>query len=84
LVGTGIEHKEGAPVENQPSAQNLSLPFKEYRAQLLENGEHRYFSHVVSQAGGNLQKACRLSGLSKSRLYHFLKKYDISLAEGSR
>jgi two-component system NtrC family response regulator len=66
-----------------PCSEDLSQPYKEYRTQLLENGEQRYFNHVAALACGDIKEACRLSGLSKSRLYHFLKKYGISLSKAS-
>lgn len=60
------------------------LPFKDYRKKLLDNGEKRYFNYIASLAKGNIAQACRISGLSRSRLYHFLQKYDISLSSGAR
>lgn len=53
-------------------------PFKEYRIRLLEDGEKRYFARIVSLSGGNIKEACRLSGLSRSRLYFFLQKHGVS------
>jgi two-component system NtrC family response regulator len=56
-----------------------TLPYKDYRTRLLEEGESRYFRNIISEAEGNIQEACRLTGLSRSRFYHFLKKYGLSL-----
>lgn len=55
------------------------LSYKAFRNRLLEQGERQYFTDVASRAKGSLHEACRLSGLSKSRLYFFLQKYNISL-----
>lgn len=54
--------------------------FKEFRLRLLKAGEKEYFTRIASLAEGNPQEACRLSGLSKSRLYYFLQKLGISLS----
>lgn len=54
--------------------------FKEFRIRLMEAGEQEYFTRIASIAMGNPQDACRLSGLSKSRLYYFLQKHGISLS----
>lgn len=55
------------------------MTFKEYRDSLLEIGQKKYFSMLVSRTRGNCQEACSQSGLSKSRLYHFLQKCNLSL-----
>jgi two-component system, NtrC family, response regulator len=63
-----------------PEAHNEAPPvYKDFRSQLLEDGEREYFKRVIVHSGGNLSDACRLSGLSKSRLYYFLQKYDLHL-----
>lgn len=54
-------------------------PYTEFRSILLDNGEREYFRQIVSRSGGNIRKACQISGLSRSRFYHFLQKHDISL-----
>ena len=52
----------------------------EFRRQLLENGERDYFTEVLARACGDASKACRISGLSRSRLYYFLQKLNLSLS----
>jgi two-component system NtrC family response regulator len=75
--------QEGVLDEDLPTAESL-IPYKDYRTRLLENGEKRYFTHIASISNGNITEACRLSGLSKSRLYYFLQKYGISLSGNVR
>ena len=50
-----------------------------FRTTLIENGEKEYFGEIVSLAGGSISEACRISGLSRSRLYYFLQKYGLCL-----
>ena len=71
-------HADGAPGGVPESG---ALPYKEYRMRCLEEAERKYFSSIVSAASGDLGAACRLSGLSRSRLYFFLQKYGISLSD---
>lgn len=77
------EEKESNIGEIIPSIEDL-IPFKEYKTRLLENGEEKYFTHIAFIAKGNANEACRISGLSKSRLYYFLQKYGITLSNNSR
>lgn len=41
--------------------------------------ENHYLQSLQIAAKGNWKKACQLSGLSKTRLYELLKKYNLSL-----
>ena len=76
-------HEEGMVAKDLPAIGPL-LPFKEYRTRLLENGEKGYFNHIALLAKGDAREACGLSGLSRSRLYYFLQKHNISLSNQTR
>ena len=69
---------ESAPQDETHSQEHLP-DFKMYREKLLESGEKKYFTQVVSLSGGDIKEACRIAGLSKSRLYYFLQKHGLSL-----
>ena len=56
--------------------------YRDFRRKVLEKAERNYFSEIVFLAEGNLEKACDMSGLSRSRLYAFLRKHGISLRSG--
>ncbi len=45
---------------------------------LLEITEKQYLKDLIAYTKGDIQEACRISGLSKSRLYVRLKKYALS------
>lgn len=51
--------------------------FAEYRENALREAEQRYLVSLLDSSGG-IREACRISGLSRSRLYALLKKYDLS------
>lgn len=53
------------------------VPFKEWRNQVSETGEKAYLERLMGLAAGDIQVACDISGLSQSRLYHYLKKYHV-------
>ncbi|MCE5334431.1 MAG: sigma-54 dependent transcriptional regulator [Desulfobacteraceae bacterium] len=81
LSNRAVHGKKSAPPGERPCS-NEPLPlFEQYRKMLLENGEKKYFSEIVSRAGGNVLEACSISGLSRSRLYHFLRKHDLSVCK---
>ncbi|MBW2109027.1 MAG: sigma 54-interacting transcriptional regulator, partial [Deltaproteobacteria bacterium] len=44
---------------------------------LVESVERQYLEDLIARAKGNIKEACRISGLSRSRFYARLKKYDI-------
>ncbi len=79
------------PLDKNLDSETLSLltlasegpleNYKEFRTRLLEAGEKQYFTKVCETAKGNAKEACQITGLSKSRLYHFLKEYNISLSD---
>jgi len=44
---------------------------------LMERTEKEYLTALLSYTGRNVKKACKVSGVSKSRMYARLKKYGI-------
>lgn len=54
---------------------------KAFRAQLLADGEKKYFQHLLSITDGDIDQACELSGLGRSRLYGLLKSHGLTRSE---
>ena len=52
---------------------------QQFRDSALADIERQYLCDLVSQAQGDIEKACRLSGLARARIYGLLKKYGLSL-----
>ena len=48
---------------------------KEIRKAAVSDAEQRYLKDLISFVGGDINKACRISGLSRSRFYTLLRKY---------
>ncbi|MFP4419584.1 MAG: sigma-54-dependent transcriptional regulator [Desulfococcaceae bacterium] len=51
--------------------------FKSWRADFLELGEKAYLKRLMQSVQWDIPAALNLSGLSQSRLYYYLKKYQI-------
>lgn len=68
--------------EPEPPVQDLmseSLPkLQDYREEVLNRAEQQYLTALMSQTHTDIGLACDISGLSQSRLYALLKKYDIN------
>ncbi len=47
-------------------------------AELLENTEKEYLTALMTHTGNNIKEASDISGISKSRMYSKLKKYNIN------
>ncbi len=68
----GGDPAEGAPAGSEPALAPFgTLP--EYRAV----AERRYLQALIFRTKGEIKEACRISGLSRSRLYALLKEYNI-------
>jgi two-component system, NtrC family, response regulator len=58
-----------------------SIPsLKQVRDAAVAEVEQRYVRDLATLTSGDIGEACRLSGLSRSRLYHLLKKYSVSMS----
>lgn len=65
--------RRGQDVSTEKNTSSLELPvWKEFK----EECEARYLQTLMQKADGNVQKACRISGLSRTRLYQLLNKYS--------
>jgi two-component system NtrC family response regulator len=70
--------KELRPPQSENQNDSRSLPtLNEYRDSLYSNAEKQYLHDLMAITGNNISEACRLSGLSLSRLYALLKKQGI-------
>lgn len=56
----------------------VNLPkLHDYRENVFSQAEKQYLHNLMSIAEENIGEACRISGLSQSRLYALLKKHEI-------
>jgi two-component system NtrC family response regulator len=75
-----------AAVERDPS---FDMPFggdtihplpllNDYRDTVYNEAEKNYLSDLLTVTDRNIREACRISGLSQSRLYALMKKHDMT------
>ncbi|MGC8494813.1 MAG: helix-turn-helix domain-containing protein, partial [Syntrophobacteraceae bacterium] len=48
--------------------------------EVLERTERQYLQDIIFSTQGGVKELCRKSGLSRTRLYERLKKYNLSLS----
>jgi two-component system NtrC family response regulator len=65
--------QEGVRQEAGPGADGLPA-FKAYR----ESSEYKYLQELMRLTHRNIPEACRVSGISRSRLYEMLAKYGLN------
>jgi DNA-binding NtrC family response regulator len=63
--------------EAAPTAPALPT-IKDLREKALARVEQKYLADLMALTRGNIREACRISGLSRSRLYLLLKQYNVS------
>jgi len=59
-----------------PGKKGSFPSLKQYRKSTIESVERRYLSELMSYCEGDIEKACKVSGLKRARLYQLLKKYN--------
>jgi len=52
--------------------------FKDYKENLLDEGEKEYLQELMAFTKGSIKEACQISGLGRTWLYTLLKKHGIS------
>jgi transcriptional regulator of acetoin/glycerol metabolism len=75
----GVYHLSLADLAEHNEILHETMPkLRDLREDVFFQAEYQYLQNLVSLTGRNIRKACELSGLSRSRLYTLLKKYQIS------
>jgi len=65
----------GSFLESMPTEEFPSL--KSVREDAVEECEKRYLDTLLVRTGGDIKQCCSIAGLSRSRFYDLLKKYDL-------
>jgi two-component system NtrC family response regulator len=77
IARSSITDKETAEIKITPSSK-IFPKIQELREKAIAKVEEQYLRDLVSFTQGDIREACQISGLSRSRLYLLLKKYNIS------
>lgn len=72
-----IRKEETSSTADFPDLESLPR-LQDYRDGVYLKAEVQYLQNLMSQTGHEVSEACRISGLSTSRLYALLKKHGIS------
>jgi two-component system NtrC family response regulator len=80
IARASIGHGEtSASEDNSRGSHYRGLPnLRDFRDAVYNQAEKQYMADLMSLSEGNIQEACRISGLSQSRLYALLKRHEIS------
>jgi two-component system NtrC family response regulator len=77
-----FERPTAPPTPAEPSAHSSSpVPTLE---SVLAESEARYLNDLITFSEGDMRNACRISGVSRSRLYALLKKHRLPLRPSLR
>ena len=76
-----IRNKLKLPTQNDTSTMTLppnkntgnQLNFKDH----IEKTKYEYLHELLADYKGNINKACEVSGLSKSQLYRLIQQYNL-------
>jgi two-component system NtrC family response regulator len=79
VARSGFHKKSASNVKPETSTNVLSAPstLKEFHQTTVATAEKQYFKDLMVFVAGNIDEACRISGLSRSRLYALLKKFRL-------
>jgi two-component system NtrC family response regulator len=61
-----------------PDAAGGLPKLKDFREAAVADAEKQYLDNLMSITGHNIKEACRISGLSRPRLYALLKKLSLT------
>lgn len=53
------------------------IKFKDFKVKFNEKIENLYLKSILGTTGWDIDKAAEISGISKSRVYYYIKKYNI-------
>jgi two-component system NtrC family response regulator len=64
--------------QNDPPPVQSLPTLGDYREKAIMETEKHYLLDLIKFARGDIKEACRMSGLSRPRLYALLKKYNLT------
>lgn len=73
------EERPGFEFNDYPDDKATLPCLQEFRDEAIYFAEKRYLQELAAQVAGDIGTACRISGLSRSRFYALLKKYQVAI-----
>ncbi len=77
LARSALPAREQSPAGAGQRAEGGFLPLRQVRQQAVAEVESRYLRELLAACGGDVPKACQVSGLSRARLYALLKTHGL-------
>ncbi|MBU1230565.1 MAG: sigma-54 dependent transcriptional regulator [Proteobacteria bacterium] len=77
LARSSLAVREPTPAGQTPRPDSPLQPLRQVRLQAVTEVEGRYLRELLTVSGGDIPKACALSGLSRARLYALLKTHGL-------
>jgi transcriptional regulator of acetoin/glycerol metabolism len=78
LARTSVTRVQAAPAPvRHPLSEAGPVSLAAFRQSALDRIEAEYLADLMRRTGGDIGEACRISGLSRSRLYALLKKRQV-------
>jgi two-component system NtrC family response regulator len=74
-VSGGAAEKDTTQATHSPAAAFPKL--QKFRESATAQAEQQYLEDLLALTQGDIQRACRVSGVSRSRLYALMKKYRL-------
>ena len=56
---------------------DVTLPFKDAKARLIEGFERAYWTRLLEASGGNISEAARQGGIHRKSLEYLIRKLDL-------
>ena len=77
-----VEARPQTSEDTNPFAGDNPPTLQTVRQQAIETEEKRYLQRLMAFTKGDIKQSCRISQLSRSRLYDLLKKYQLTSKNG--
>jgi len=78
LARAAVTKETREPLREVDNGASPLPPLRVFRESALQEAERQYLEDLMGISGNNIREACRMSGLSRPRLYALLKKYRVS------
>jgi two-component system, NtrC family, response regulator len=73
-----VSHVEPPGTARSPLPARVLPTLKQFREEAMGEIERQYLENLMVDTGRNIKEACRISGLSRPRLYALLKQFSLT------
>ena len=73
----GVAGQGVARAPSQSESQDELPTLREARQEAVDDAERKYLHRLLHETGSDIARACRIAGLSRSRLYALLQRHQV-------